>query len=179
MIWFLLLLCSDVQSQDLANLVDGQQEQIDKLAENTDEARANTRSGLEQIQQSVLGLCGPVDVTSPPRKETRPDGVRVSEEFKWSMPFETISDDMRAVQQDVIKFGRNLMEDLQENVQTIENPISGCGPAAFGCQPGEKPARRRSTAGTTATLRSHEMASASSIISGRPHRPYSSHHQRI
>jgi hypothetical protein len=114
-------------------LVDSQQEQIDNIADTTEYSKSNTRSGLEHIQQSVLGLCGPVSTSKQPEE----GDLRVEEEFKWSMPFETISDDMRAVQQDVLKFGRNLMEDLQENVQNkiIENPGGlGCAPIEFDCQ---------------------------------------------
>jgi hypothetical protein len=98
-------------------LVDSQQEQIDKVAETTEYSKSNTRAGLEKIQQSVLGLCGPVSTSEQPKEGE----LRGGEKFKWSMPFETISDDMRAVQQDVLKFGRDLMEDLQGERKSILN----------------------------------------------------------
>jgi hypothetical protein len=114
--------------QDLAALVDSQQEQIDKVAEQTEEAKETTRSGLEHIQQSVMGLCGPVSSSDPKNNDFQK--LRVGEEFKWTMPFETISDDMRASAQDVFKFGRDILEDIQENVETMENPIA-CAPVTF------------------------------------------------
>jgi hypothetical protein len=110
--------------QDLAALVDSQQEQIDKVAEQTEEAKETTRSGLEHIQQSVMGLCGPVSSRDPMKNDTQK--LRIGEEFNWTMPFETISDDMRASAQDVLKFGRDILEDIE----TMENPIA-CSPVAF------------------------------------------------
>jgi hypothetical protein len=114
--------------QDLAALVDGQQEQIDKVAEGTEESKAHTKAGLEHIQQGILGMCGPMSTS----EECPKDGVRVGEEFQWSMPFETLGGDMLAVHQDVMRFGRNLMEDLQENVQEkiLEK---GCTNVASDC----------------------------------------------
>ena len=45
--------------QDLAGLVDGQQEQIDHLVDKVEESKANTRQGLEHIHESIQGMCGP------------------------------------------------------------------------------------------------------------------------
>lgn len=42
---------------DLAGLVDGQQEQIDKLEEINEEVKADTRAGLEEIQHGIWKLC--------------------------------------------------------------------------------------------------------------------------
>ena len=117
--------------QDLAALVDGQQEQIDRIAETMDYSKGNTRAGLEEIQKSTWGLCGSHAASTS--KQTSAGDSRGGEEFKWSMHFETIGDDMR-------RLGRNLMVDLQENVQIslIEN-AGGCGPVncghvGFDCQ---------------------------------------------
>lgn len=44
--------------EDLAGLVDGQQEQIDKLVENIEESKANTFQGMEQIHEAIKGFCG-------------------------------------------------------------------------------------------------------------------------
>ncbi|VEU40488.1 unnamed protein product [Pseudo-nitzschia multistriata] len=43
--------------QDLAGLVDGQQEQIDKLEDLNEEVKADTRAGLEEIQHGMWKLC--------------------------------------------------------------------------------------------------------------------------
>jgi hypothetical protein len=111
----------------LANLVEGQQEQIDGIADRNEDSRARTQSGLEQIQQAALGMCGPLNQSTDTRKVKDGD-LRVEEEFKWTMPFETISDDMRAVREDVVKFGIDLMEDMQVDVDS--NPIA-CAPVSF------------------------------------------------
>ena len=42
---------------DLAGLVDGQQEQIDKLEDINEEIKADTRAGLEEIQHGMWKLC--------------------------------------------------------------------------------------------------------------------------
>lgn len=42
---------------DLAGLVDDQQEQIDKLEDLNEEAKAHTRAGLEEIQHGIWKLC--------------------------------------------------------------------------------------------------------------------------
>jgi len=42
---------------DLAGLVDGQQEQIDKLEDINEEVKAHTRAGLEEIQHGIWKLC--------------------------------------------------------------------------------------------------------------------------
>lgn len=44
--------------EDLAGIVDGQQEQIDKLADTVEESKANTRKGMEHFHQAVIGMCG-------------------------------------------------------------------------------------------------------------------------
>ena len=44
--------------EDLAGLVDDQQEQIDRLVENVEESKANTRQGMEHIHEAISGMCG-------------------------------------------------------------------------------------------------------------------------
>jgi hypothetical protein len=122
--------------QDLAALVDGQQEQIDKIAEGTEESKANTKDGLHEIRHGFFGLCVPLNgqVAEGDEQQDQPkageEGFRVQENFQWSMPFETLADDMRAVHADVIKFGQGMMDDLQDHV--MEGPLSGCS-QAFDC----------------------------------------------
>ncbi|CAJ1951572.1 unnamed protein product [Cylindrotheca closterium] len=47
--------------QDLADIVDGQQEKIDNLADRVEESKSNTKYGLEQIQDAVMGMCAPME----------------------------------------------------------------------------------------------------------------------
>jgi hypothetical protein len=56
--WLLLWWWWFLSSQDLAALVDGQQEQIDKLEEHAEETKANTKAGLEQFQYTMWKMCG-------------------------------------------------------------------------------------------------------------------------
>lgn len=107
-------------------MVDDQQDQIDRIGDATDEAKANTRSGLEHVQYGFAGLCGPLGGGGGGQVDKKPteEGYRVQEEFKWSMPFETLGDDMRAVQADVFQFGRELIEDLQDTM--IQGRLSVC-----------------------------------------------------
>lgn len=134
--------------QDLAALVDGQQEQIDKIAEGTEESKANTKDGLHSVQNGFFAMCVPLNgqvdgddgkkkdrnigVAATNKNSTKDgeEGFRVQEDFRWTMPFETLGSDMRAVQADVVKFSQELMEDLQENV--VQGRLSGCS-QAFDC----------------------------------------------
>lgn len=118
--------------QDLAALVDGQQEQIDKIAEGTEESKANTKQGLHAVRHGFLaGMCVPLNHSDQVLEEKKDGeepqdgaGFRVDEDFRWSMPFETLGDDMRAVQADVLQFGHDFLEDLQDSV--AQGRLSGC-----------------------------------------------------
>ena len=127
----------NIKQQDLAILVDGQQEKIDTIADQNEDSKARTQSGYEQIHMSIFGMCGPLNGSSfvvsdhddNNKKAIQPqhhhqqqqplseannggDNYRVEEEFKWTMPFETISDDIQAVQEDVFRL-------IEENFQKI------------------------------------------------------------
>ena len=120
--------------------MDGQQEQIDKISKENGDSKARTKSGLEQIQQVALGMCGPLNKTfeqsttdsTTKKSQQKERDFRVGEEFKWTMPFETISDDIRAVQQDVVRFGRDLVDDLDVD----SNPLT-CAPINLDCRQGD------------------------------------------
>ena len=43
------------------------------------------------------------------RKQAQDENLRVSEEFHWMMPFETLSEDVKAVQSDLLKWGKGMM----------------------------------------------------------------------
>ena len=75
----------------------------------------------------MWGMCGPITDS-----EERPNrgNFRVEEEFKWSMPFETIGDDMRAIHADVVRFIGGLQHNMQERI--IEDAV--CAPMRCGCQ---------------------------------------------
>lgn len=132
-------------------MVDDQQDQIDRIAEATEESKANTRQGLEQVKHGIFGLCVPLGGEEGDKKE-REQGYRVQEEFKWSMPFETLGDDMRAVTDDVFQFGRGFIEDLQDTL--VQGRLSGCS-QNFDCQePTEQVEFATNPAGTKSSSRS-------------------------
>lgn len=74
-----------------------------------------------------MGMCAPLngfddDVHQSQRDDpTFSKNYRVDEHFSWTMPFETIQDDLRSVHMDVMKLGKELVEDFQQNVNQ-----SGC-----------------------------------------------------
>ena len=106
--------------QDLAALVDNQQENIDKIADSVERATGDTRAGFDRIRQSSVGLCGMLEPVSPRKENTgkKPKhNFRVAEEFKWSMPFETINEDINDVKQDLMQVANDLMDELQENIK--------------------------------------------------------------
>jgi hypothetical protein len=47
--------------EDLAGIVDGQQEQIDQFVDKIEESKATTRKGMEHFHDAVKGMCGPED----------------------------------------------------------------------------------------------------------------------
>lgn len=114
--------------QDLAGLVDDQQDQINRIAEATEESKANTRQGFEHVKHGLFGLCAPLGGQLD--KKEPDEGYRVKEEFKWSMPFETLGDDIRAVKNDVFQIGRGFIEDLQDTI--VQGRLSGCS-QNFNC----------------------------------------------
>lgn len=107
--------------------MDGQQEQVDKVQDHINYSKAATQVGAERIHDAAIGICGQVDeaMEDEQAKERRLEAcrnVRVEEEFNWKMPFETMHDDMRAVQKDVMQFGKDLIDDLKENVHNLDAP---------------------------------------------------------
>lgn len=91
--------------QELGRIVQDQQEQIDKVGDHIGDAKATTRAGVDRLRQE-FPYCGNVDFSEP---ATRPK-VRTDEEFRWSMPFETIGDDIReVVQHDLVGLGNDII----------------------------------------------------------------------
>lgn len=122
--------------EDLADLVNEQQDQINHLDQVTEDAKANTHDGLKQVQARVFGMClgeGHVDDVveqSIQAQKNKEEGFRVDENFDWGMPFETLGKDLLSVQADVVKFGQGLWEEINGTV--VEGQISGCT-NGFGC----------------------------------------------
>ena len=127
-------------------MVDDQQDQIDRIAEATEESKANTRQGFEHVKHGIFGLCVPLGGQSD-KKESE-EHYRVQEEFTWSMPFETLGDDIKAVKDDVFRFGRDFMEDIQDTI--VQGRLSGCS-QNFDCQEPTQQVRFDSEPGCAST----------------------------
>ena len=118
--------------QELAGLVDDQQEKIDRLEDHVADAKTNVESavrhlgcftGREQIMcgsslafEDSVGMNPSLrhgsTATAEQMNEEYPD-LRVSETFHWYMPFETLSEDITAVQKDVLGLGKNLISNAK------------------------------------------------------------------
>jgi hypothetical protein len=135
--------------------VDGQQEKVDILADHINDSRAYTLAGAEQIHKATHGLlqCAPLNgtchgmsfvddqdteyqafphphTTQVAREESARTAVHMKETFhaSWSMPFGTLHDDFQAVRNDVLEFGREMIEGLSNNpnVKKLGLHCSGC-----------------------------------------------------
>jgi len=79
----------------------------------TDESSQGSPRGV--VESSVAFSDDMVDSADDPRYtgKRRPEkGHRVSEEFHWMMPFETIASDIQAVQSDIVHFGKELTSEV-------------------------------------------------------------------
>ena len=134
----------------MAHLVGNQQELVDQLADNLDNSKNNTRSGLGYLQNPKGGkrevsANATTSATIPTLKRTNQKSkskLRVNEDFKWTMPFETISDDVLDVQKDIIKVmnvAKSILDGMQDSIQkstskgTKEQVVIGCYTSAFDC----------------------------------------------
>ena len=134
--------------EDLAGLVERQQEHIDKLDEKTDYAKANVKSGADHLhcfgdrkEIKEMFMCGAMELplsgfefcgdgahegTTVDKtisfSDDKPYGIRVTESFRWSMPFETFQEDMKSVRNDIVEVGLGIALKGKECLQ--------CGNAA-------------------------------------------------
>lgn len=108
---------------ELAELVEGQQEKINHLESDIEYAGANTEAGANEILclqgRNVGGImCGAVDDCAGEEDNTillddelkqSPKGLRVTEAFHWYMPFETIKEDLESVKNDIVHVGKDIV----------------------------------------------------------------------
>lgn len=122
--------------QELAALVDVQQDDIEQLEDDIRQSKANVEAGVDDIhcfheRQNFCGAmnlgdfigddydCSNLDSSIlredeeeklDSRGKSRSNrGMRVSEKFNWYMPFETFKEDMKAVHRDIVDVGKDLM----------------------------------------------------------------------
>ena len=120
------------------------------MADQINYSRGATMAGAEQVYSARHGMCAPLPVslggslsdpnfpnaqmTRTAREETA-NTFGIGETFSWSTPFETLHDDFRSVQKDVLEFGREMIQDLSEN---LDNPNMSLQCAALECTAGEQ-----------------------------------------
>jgi hypothetical protein len=116
---------------ELAGLVDLQQEKVDRLDGDVDDAAAYTTAAANEIHclhgKRETVLCGVMDgcvdddendvlLTQDKNRTERsgansplPKGLRVSEPFYWLMPFETIQEDLVSIKDDIVHVGKDIV----------------------------------------------------------------------
>jgi hypothetical protein len=118
--------------QELAALVDGQQEDIDHLDDNVLDATNTVQSSADEVnclfeRDRFCGAINLSDVTADigydfterdgeERQESPflPPKVRKGEVFDWFMPFENIGEDMESVQRDIVRMGKDILQKGEE-----------------------------------------------------------------
>ena len=82
-----------------------QQEQIVQVEDHIMDAAANARAGVDHIQQK-FPYCGNMESEN----RSKPPRLRTGEEFRWTMPFETMGEDIKeVVQKDILGLGSDII----------------------------------------------------------------------
>lgn len=100
----------------MGRLVKDQQETIDQVEDKISDAKTTTRAGVDHLQKAFPFSCG-VDTTTNDDDDNNnnannrpPPQIRTDEEFRWSMPFETMGQDIReVVEKDIIGLGNDVV----------------------------------------------------------------------
>lgn len=93
-------------SKELGRIVENQQEQINDVGDNIRYSRANAECGLEHITRANAPSC--LHIAFEQRREPAPEFVS-DPDFRWSMPFETIGEDMKSVHEDIVGLGKDIL----------------------------------------------------------------------
>ena len=92
-------------------------------------AAATTRAGVDHLQQK-FPYCGNTDENDNTGDET--PRLRTEEEFRWSMPFETMGADIKeVVQKDILGLGNDL-------ISMTKSPSVMRATSLLQCAPDEK-----------------------------------------
>lgn len=134
--------------QDLAGLVERQQEPIDQLQDNTDFAAQNVDAAANNLrcyadrrEMKEMLMCGAMEMPSSSFEpcgaasnknnngssttvdktvsfsDDKPHGIRVTESFRWSMPFETLREDLQSVRNDLVDVGKGIVSHGKQSLQ--------------------------------------------------------------
>lgn len=126
----------------LAGLVNGQQDNIDEIENDANYSKANIKNGYDEFscyadrQNGFNAICGDMSdwgqtednnnddtnafightTLNSKNRETTSASVqklRINENFYWSMPFETMKEDLQSVQEDFAGIGKNFMNNCK------------------------------------------------------------------
>lgn len=93
---------------ELGRIVHTQQDQIDTIEDNIRYARAGAECGNDHLKRANGPSC--FDIAMEGYKGNDPDVKNIEDsDFRWSMPFETLKEDMKSVQRDLIDLGRDIL----------------------------------------------------------------------
>lgn len=92
--------------KELGRIVETQQDQINEIGDSIGYSRANAECGLEHVTQANAPSC--LDIAFEQRREAAPESVS-DPDFRWSTPFETIGEDMKSVQNDILGLGKDIL----------------------------------------------------------------------
>ena len=104
---------------ELACIVDGQQDDIDALDDSVRDSKASVDAGYEQISclMDRQHLCGAMsfgmddlyDGEEKLEHSLSPPVLEKGQSFDWYMPFETLGEDMSAVHRDIVGLGKDII----------------------------------------------------------------------
>jgi hypothetical protein len=108
--------------QELGRIVQDQQEQIDAVEVQLNGAAATTRAGVDHLQQKFPYCGNTAQNDETPR-------LRTEEEFRWSMPFETMGADIKeVVQKDILGLGNDLISMTKTPSMMRATSLLQCAP---------------------------------------------------
>jgi hypothetical protein len=110
--------------QEIAALVDVQQDDIDILDDNVRDSKARVQSSADEVNCLFERdrFCGAMDFGDMVDDDTGYEGeeksessllppeVREGEVFAWYMPFENIGEDMGSVHRDIVRMGKDILQ---------------------------------------------------------------------
>jgi hypothetical protein len=103
----LLIILNLFLSKELGQIVQNQQEQIDQVEYHMEDGKEYTRAGLDHLQRR-FPYCGAPSADDETRDE--PPRYITEEDFHWTLPFQTLGEDMKeVVQKDILGLGKDII----------------------------------------------------------------------
>mmetsp|Transcript_17701 Transcript_17701/g.27103 ORF Transcript_17701/g.27103 Transcript_17701/m.27103 type:complete len:241 (-) Transcript_17701:44-766(-) len=113
--------------KDLGAIVSSQQERVDRVENMLNEAQAYTGAGLEESQQAnrPYNLFASVsDDDSSIRSDE--NHKKAERKFRWTLPFETLEEDLREVTRDLEGLGSDLVTSSKAHLKEAAQALFRC-----------------------------------------------------